>query len=210
MLSISTCSFIYHTTTNSMSKKDKQTSPQLGWIWPKDPRPGNPKKWPKRWRMLDVLQGKGPDIYVGVIKDTSSKSNSKSKSKHGNNDPQNDNDPQDHTHANPQTRSKTAPSREEWTRWNIDPQNEATEAANYSLLPWVKRKPGERYDFRTRKYTVPNRATWSRVEFCNGLQKGKWYEKCEVHRVPRRYWDPNGELYPAENWHDNIYGPHDD
>ncbi|KAJ5309044.1 hypothetical protein N7508_004423 [Penicillium antarcticum] len=184
-----------------MAKKDKTTSPQLGWIWPKDPRPGNPRKWPKCWRLLDVLQGKGPDIYVGVTKGPQFKSKS-SPNEQGNET----NDPHSHSHS----QSKTAPSREEWTRWGIDPKNEEEEAAKYSPLPWVKRKPGERYDFRTRTYTVPNRATWRQVEFCNGSRKGKWYERPEVHRVPRRYWDPNGELYPAENWHDNIYGPHED
>ena len=192
-----------------MTQKDKIASPQLGWIWPKDPRPGNPKKWPRRWRLLDVLQNKGPDIYVGVIKDSKSKSRANPKKENEDNDPYNHTHPHPRSHSEP--KSKTAPSRDQWTRWGIDPNNEEAEAANYSPLPWVKRKPGERYDFRTRKYTVPNRATWSRVEYCNGpSEKGRWYERCEVHRVPRRYWDPNGELYPAENWHDDIYGQHQD
>lgn len=39
----------------------------IGWIWPKDPRPGNKHHWPRRWRFLDVVTNKGPDIYVGVI-----------------------------------------------------------------------------------------------------------------------------------------------
>ncbi|KAJ5747957.1 uncharacterized protein N7511_009653 [Penicillium nucicola] len=193
-----------------MPKKGKPTSPQLGWIWPKDPRPGNPKKWPKHWRFLDVLQGKGPDIYVGTIKDPKSKSESNHNNQHENENETMDPHTHSQTYSHSHSQSKTSPSREEWTRWNIDPKNEEGEAANYSLLPWVKRKPGERYDFRTRTYAVPNRATWSRVEFCDGPEKGKWYERREVHRVPRRYWDPNGEIYPAENWHDNIYGAHDD
>lgn len=46
------------------STKENQT---LGWIWPKDPRPGNKYHWPRRWRFFDVLTNKGPDIYVGVI-----------------------------------------------------------------------------------------------------------------------------------------------
>ncbi|KAJ5090583.1 hypothetical protein N7532_009267 [Penicillium argentinense] len=44
------------------------TEQALGWIWPKDPRPGNPSTWPRRWRLFDVLRNKGPDIYVGVIR----------------------------------------------------------------------------------------------------------------------------------------------
>ncbi|KAL4875456.1 hypothetical protein BJY04DRAFT_224013 [Aspergillus karnatakaensis] len=39
----------------------------IGFIWPKDPRPGNPRKWSKLWRLADVLKGKGPDIFVGRI-----------------------------------------------------------------------------------------------------------------------------------------------
>lgn len=32
----------------------------------------------------------------------------------------------------------------------------------------------------------------------------------EKHYVPRRYWDQNGNEYPANYWHDIIYGEHDD
>ncbi|KAF7133638.1 hypothetical protein CNMCM5793_004936 [Aspergillus hiratsukae] len=42
-------------------------STTLGWIWPKDPRPGNPSRWPRRWRLFDVLTNRGPDIYAGKI-----------------------------------------------------------------------------------------------------------------------------------------------
>ncbi|KAH2545262.1 hypothetical protein KXW97_001517, partial [Aspergillus fumigatus] len=44
------------------------SSTTVGWIWPKDPRPGNPSRWPRRWRLFDVLTNRGPDIYVGKIK----------------------------------------------------------------------------------------------------------------------------------------------
>ncbi|EEP77350.1 predicted protein [Uncinocarpus reesii 1704] len=40
---------------------------QKGFIWPKDPLPGKPLKWPFGQRFKDVLRGKGPDIFVGNI-----------------------------------------------------------------------------------------------------------------------------------------------
>ena len=40
---------------------------RYGFIWPKDPQPGNPKHWPRRWRWRDILLNKGPDIYIGRI-----------------------------------------------------------------------------------------------------------------------------------------------
>ncbi|KAJ5170513.1 uncharacterized protein N7500_003296 [Penicillium coprophilum] len=156
---------------------------QLGWIWPKDPRPGNPHHWPRRWRLFDVLKNKGPDIYVGQI--GQSKANTRK--------------------SHSQTRS--SPTRQEWSRWG-DRSNDPD--SDYSPFPWAGRPAGERYDFRTRKYHIPDRGTWSDVEYCNGgrVQRGKWVAKEEVHCVPMRYWDRNGVEYPAEFWHDSLYGSH--
>ncbi|OQD64863.1 hypothetical protein PENPOL_c007G00622 [Penicillium polonicum] len=158
---------------------------QLGWIWPKDPRPGNPQHWPRRWRIFDVLTSKGPDIYVGRI-----------------------DQPKTNTgRASPQARS--GPTREEWSRWEMDPNDPESD---YSPVPWARRPAAERYDFRTRKYHVPDHGTWSDVQYCNGrrARRGEWSGREEVHCVPRRYWDRNGVEYPAEFWHDNIYGKHRD
>ncbi|KAJ5207035.1 hypothetical protein N7491_002334 [Penicillium cf. griseofulvum] len=153
---------------------------QLAWIWPKDPRPGNPQQWPRRWRLFDVLTNKGPDIYVGQI-----------------------------NHRKPSSQPRSGPTRQEWSRWENSPNDPD---ADYSPLPWAGRPAGERYDFRTRKYHVPDRGTWSAVEYCNGrrARKGKWAGKQEVHCVPMRYWDRNGVEYPAEFWHNSIYGKHGD
>ncbi|PGH27074.1 hypothetical protein AJ80_01260 [Polytolypa hystricis UAMH7299] len=38
-----------------------------GWIWPKDPRPGNFAKWKRGSRLRDILTNKGPDIFVGTL-----------------------------------------------------------------------------------------------------------------------------------------------
>lgn len=147
----------------------------LGWIWPKDPRPGNPTRWPKRWRLFDVLTNKGPDIYVGVI-------NKKS----------------------PATKKKKekAPRKTDWARWNGE------QDADDTPFRWAKRDTSVKYDFRRRKYQVPDEGTWSRVEYCDGWRSGGRFGKVERHFVPKRYWDRNGDEYPACYWHDAVYGAH--
>jgi hypothetical protein len=158
---------------------------QLGWIWPKDPRPGNPSHWPRRWRLFDVLANKGPDIYVGKINQPKGENKRASKP------------------------SEPGPTQGEWSRWDSNSYNPDDE---YSPFPWVKRRSGERYDFRTRKYHIPDHGTWCAVEYCNGRRekRGKWVGKNEVHCIPRRYWDRNGVEYPANFWHDTVYGRHRD
>lgn len=168
-------------------------SPRLGWIWPKDARPGNPTRWPRRWRFFDVLTNKGPDIYVGVINSTNS-TNNKTRSK-----------------TKSSSLSSSSGEREKgnhWSRWNKGLE------ADDTPFPWARRG-AERYDFRRRKYVIPDQGTWSRVEYCSGRGyvggSGKWrFGKGERHCVPRRYWDRNGEEYPANHWHDIIYGAHGD
>ncbi|KAI9933487.1 hypothetical protein ASPWEDRAFT_174649 [Aspergillus wentii DTO 134E9] len=145
--------------------------PTLGWIWPKDPRPGNPSRWPRRWRLFDVLTNRGPDIYVGRI----------------NNSP--------HTRAQPQTT--------QWSRWEGDGES------NDSPFP-CGRRGSEKYDFRRRKYQVPDRGTWSWVEYCDGDRERERGGRRRRHLIPRRYWDRNGEVYPAGCWHDAMYGAYCD
>lgn len=158
------------------------SQPQLGWIWPKDPRPGNPQHWPRRWRLFDVLTNRGPDIYVGQI-----------------NTPKRD---------KTSTQRRSRPTRGEWSRWGEDSHDPN---AGWSPFPWARRGAQEKYDFRTRKYHVPDRGTWSSVEYCNGAPARKGHRGAkEVHCVPRRYWDRNGIEYPADYWHDSIYGRHED
>lgn len=146
---------------------------QLGWIWPKDPRPGNPSRWPKRWRLRDIFTNKGPDIYVGVI----GKSNKGSS-------------------------EMTSTSKTDWARWNGELDKDETP------IPWARRDTSQRYDFRRRKYQTPDQGTWSRVEYCDGWWKGGRYGRMERHFVPRKYWDRNGDEYPASYWHDAVYGAH--
>ncbi|KAL4889872.1 hypothetical protein BDV59DRAFT_102109 [Aspergillus ambiguus] len=157
-------------------------SPRLAWIWPKDPRPGNPSHWPRIWRLRDVLTNRGPDIYIGRI--------------------------------------NTGNDRKvNWSRWPDDADNERTSCCcgeqsgkgkrgartvDKSPMKWDKRHPAERYDFRTRKYAIPDRGTWSRVEYCDGGHTGG--RRCEKHAIPVRYWDLDGREYPACCWHDGVYG----
>lgn len=147
---------------------------QKGWIWPKDPRPGNPPKWPFRNRLKDVLQNKGPDIFVGTI---------------------------DGPSATPHT--------PRWSRWqdvhgHIHDGDEETRASPFR---WADR--GEkRYDFRMRKYRVPDDLTWSRVEYCNGGVGTNIGNK--GHYIPLWFWDRWGGRYQAIDWHDVVHGPHED
>ncbi|KAJ5498258.1 hypothetical protein N7453_007309 [Penicillium expansum] len=88
---------------------------QLGWIWPKDPRPGNPKHWPRRWRIFDVLTSKGPDIYVGRI-----------------------DQPKNKTRNSP-SRPQSGTTRQEWSRWEINPNDPES---GYNPIPWARRPAG--------------------------------------------------------------------
>lgn len=222
------------TKTKRERRKMAPQSQTLGWIWPKDPRPGNPSSWPRRWRFHDVLTNKGPDIYVGVIGGSETGTGSSSP---GGLTPS----------TTPSTRSKRSPQRTNWDRWEdvIPPKSNniassspssssssswATTSISTSTsisgegspnskskpkieVPWARRAADERYDYRQRKYTVPDLGTWSRVEYCTARGKGGWVRRkkgTEKHYVPRRYWDQNGNEYPANYWHDIIYGEHDD
>lgn len=190
-------------------------SQSLGWIWPKDPRPGNPSTWPRHWRFLDVFTNKGPDIYVGKISNKPSNKPPKSQSRSSS--------PRSNSTRSSDSRSSSScsfytsesepippksPRKTNWDRWNTQsPPAKKSQAQ----VPWAKRKSNERYDFRQRKYTVPDLGTWSRVEYCTLRGKEGWIRLGkEKHCVPRRYWDQNGKEYPANYWHDIIYGEHDD
>lgn len=147
--------------------------PTLGWIWPKDQRPGKPSHWPRYWRLRDILTNKGPDIYVGVI-------GGKKK---------------------PKTN---------WHRWTEDVASPGDTEENDTPFPWARRGPGVRYDYRQRKYQVPDYGSWSRVEYCTGGRSRGKFGRPEVHFVPRRYWDKHGNEYRANMWHDVVHGVHED
>ncbi|KAJ5175324.1 uncharacterized protein N7482_001201 [Penicillium canariense] len=144
----------------------------IGWIWPKDPRPGNPTRWPRRWRFSDVLKGKGPDIYVGVIgkRPTPTPDDSKSKPKSATN----------------------------WARWDKEPEEDDTP------FPWARRGK-EKYDYRVRRYQIPNPQTWSSVEYCDAVWSGGRWGRPIVHKEPRTLWDRYGRPYGEEECDDPDY-----
>ena len=75
-----------------------------------------------------------------------------------------------------------------------------------------------KYDFRTRRYQVPDVGSWRWVEYCDCVDMcgdGEWRKgkkrkgkgrKKSAHSIPMRYWDCKGEVYPADVWHDAVYG----
>ncbi|OJJ46571.1 hypothetical protein ASPZODRAFT_1973775 [Penicilliopsis zonata CBS 506.65] len=148
----------------------------LGWIWPKDPRPGNPTHWPRRWRVLDIITGRGPGIFIGRIE-------------------------------------SNAPKMEEWSGWmkkktgrrQDDLIGGQQHCAERRRRDKSKSPSTERYDFRQRRYRVPDKSSWSGVQYCDGSSR-----RGGRHLIPRRFWDWRGEEYPAEYWHDVVYGAHSD
>lgn len=156
--------------------------PTVGWIWPKDPRPENPSGWPRHWRFWDVFTNKGPDIFVGKIN------------------------------------GPTATKARNWHRWEEENHRNDQEHQHHrhhrEQLPfpffWGKHGSEEKYDFRMRKYHIPDVGTWSRVEYCDGPGRGRGRCTGGKHTIPLRYWDKNGERYPAYVWHDSTYGAHGD
>lgn len=160
-------------------------SPRLAWIWPKDPRPGNPSHWPRLWRLRDVLTNRGPDIYIDKIH--TGKDRKVNWSRWPDAHPVSD---EEHCACccDCKRRGKT---------------KEKARTANDAPFLSARRHSAERYDFRTRKYVVPDRGTWSGVEYCDG---GHGRGRSEKHHIPVRYWDRDGMEYPACYWHDVAYG----
>ncbi|KKK18535.1 hypothetical protein P175DRAFT_0277758 [Aspergillus ochraceoroseus IBT 24754] len=175
--------------------------PTVAWIWPKDPRPGNPSRWPRRWRLFDVLTNKGPDIFVGKIHDASSGGYGGPTRR------------QSQASEPPYTQRKRQGDGDRDARawgssWQEDHRGcrcggRGRNAESKRSLPWTRRGSGVQYDFRTRKYAVPDRGTWRGVEYCDG-------DNGRSHEIPLRYWDCYGREYPASYWHDVAYGAHGD
>ncbi|KAI1910859.1 hypothetical protein LOZ61_004202 [Ophidiomyces ophidiicola] len=125
---------------------------QIGWIWPKDPLPGNPLKWPFGQRFKDVLSNKGPDVFVGSL-------------------------------DGPRSYPKTP----RWARWQDlygDPDDDPTPPPLFKCCD----RGLKRYDFKTRKYKIPDANTWSYVQYSNG---GK---------DPLVFWDPQMIMIPYVDW----------
>ncbi|KAL6238529.1 hypothetical protein BDW75DRAFT_237415 [Aspergillus navahoensis] len=209
-------------------------NPEFVMIWPKDPRPGNPRRWPWWWRWKDVLTGKGPDIYVERVRPQSSRSYRSYRSPNT----EHSRCRRDHSwerkgvHFDLGDRARgrstsRSPGRlpgegggewarryrkPEWTLWHKDHMKWCRETRcdecrriraqdeKDNFFRGARRHPEERYDFRTRRYTVPDMGTWSGKVHCDD----------SLHAVPRLYWDRYGRAYPANLYHDLIEGAHED
>lgn len=180
-----------------------------GWIWPKDPRPGNAAHWPRRWRWLDLFTNRGPDIFVGRLRANST--------------------PRDRDRDRDSNDKNLVPA--SWSRWNLDRinQDDGNDERNIhpafrgkpqpqpqlqlqqeqeptSPFPWARRKSAERYDFRTKRYCIPDSGTWSGVQYCRVEGSQHQHQPKQKHVIPVRYWDRDGKEYPAGYWHDVVYG----
>ncbi|KAL4932367.1 uncharacterized protein BDV17DRAFT_195138 [Aspergillus undulatus] len=108
--------------------------------------------------------------------------------------------------------NQTQQTGRDWTLWNREHLKDCrkrkcdecerlrAQEKRDNVFCWVRRDPDERYDFRTRKYAVPDKETWRKVEYCDNWE----------HVNPTRYWDRYGsEWVPAGLQHDKFYEPHE-
>ncbi|EPS30710.1 hypothetical protein PDE_05662 [Penicillium oxalicum 114-2] len=148
--------------SSGSGKAAKPKTQSVGWIWPKDPQPGNSSHWPRFKRFSDVISGKGPDIFIGTIGKTP------------------------RPVANKDSPGRTISSTN-WARWDVDPEEHDTP------FSWARRDKDVRYDYKTRKYGVPNERTWSAVEYADcQWGEGKWRKKKVTPTAPIRFWDQHG------------------
>ncbi|KAJ5389504.1 uncharacterized protein N7496_000572 [Penicillium cataractarum] len=147
------------------STKPANPKPQTGWIWPKDPRPGNPTRWSRLKRFSDVLTGKGPDIYVGTI------------GKHP-----------------PARKDKDTPGRTvsstNWARWDLEPKEEDTpfpwaRRGKQEKYDYSTRK----YGVPSEK--TWSAVEYADCEVQCGKGKGK---KKVIQTAPIRFWDRDGRV----------------
>ncbi|KAJ0422619.1 hypothetical protein BJY00DRAFT_310989 [Aspergillus carlsbadensis] len=177
------------------SKKKRPSTSDIGYIWPKDPRPGNPGRWSRGSRLSDVLTGKGPDMYVGRIgvrprEEVSGKTPVAKKA----------------------TDRYRWDSEKYWSLWGHEHELHCREdycddcdriegqRVRDNRITNARRGSSERYDFRMRKYREPDVGTWSGVRFCG----------VRAHTVPREYRDIQGRSYPGNQWHNSVHGAHTD
>ncbi|KAL2866902.1 uncharacterized protein BJX67DRAFT_120069 [Aspergillus lucknowensis] len=174
-------------TARRNKSKTRRSRSTAGWIWPKDPKPGNPIRWSRWDRFSDVIKGKGPDIYVGRIYPRTQ---------------------QDYDLG--EIRRYGWEAEPCWTLWGREhldtcDAEHCDDCTKYrqqerrdERIKGLARAMEERYDFRMRKYRVPDEGTWSSVRYC-GIRG---------HTVPRAYRDMVGQWYPADYWHDVVHYPH--
>lgn len=82
-----------------------------------------------------------------------------------------------------------------WSRWKdlygtIDDDG----VVLLPLFPWDDRG-GQRYDYRTRKYTAPNINTWSNVRYRVSDEDNGHLDTTQL------VWDGQGNMYPFNQWH---------
>ncbi|KAJ5890847.1 uncharacterized protein N7473_007075 [Penicillium subrubescens] len=147
-------------------KEPVKPKPQVGWIWPKDPRPGNPTRWSRFKRFSDVLTGKGPDIYVGTIGKRPP--------------PMKDND-------NP----GRAVSSTNWARWDIEPEEDDTPFPWAHRPKNVKYDYNTRkYKFPDEK--TWSAVEYADYEWECGKNRRK---KKVTPSTPIRFWDRHGRVH---------------
>jgi hypothetical protein len=147
----------------------KQKS-SYAFVWPKDG-----KRDSKMGRLMDILQNKGPDMYLTK-------------------------------NAHRLDYMANRPTRERWAGWtNLDDRDAYNSLNSRKFAPWVQkgifggRERGLGYDFRTRKYGVPNRATWTDARWQSGSKEYKW---------PEAIRNVYGDWYQDPQWLPwEIYGP---
>lgn len=111
-------------------------------------------------RLKDILQGTGPDIHLAIG-------------------------------AERKVRPYNWPTRARWSRWTEFDRFGFEQGPDFALraAPWVRsfREESDKYDFRTRTYKRPDRATWT---------DARWPEEPNDNfKVPRAYRCMRG------NWH---------
>jgi hypothetical protein len=129
-------------------------------VWPKDGRNGT------AWgRFKDILQNKGPDVFLTI-------------------------------NANKHDYMQNRPSSDRWASIpGLDYTSYPTPLSSTKHASWIQkgglggRMPGMQYDFRTRKYGVPNCASWTGAVWQPEPRKNK-------HNLyPEAYRDVYGDWF---------------
>ena len=142
-------------------RKLRNVKASKAFVWPKDGRNGT--SW---GRFKDILQNKGPDMYLTLNAD-----------KH------------DYMHNRP-TRAQWSGYRYLDDR-GLDIAHPFTSKKH---APWTRtgwlggRTPGQSYDFRTRQYGIPNRGTWTDAVWQPDPRKNKYNRYPEAVRNVYGEW----------------------
>ena len=75
------------------------------------------------------------------------------------------------------TSGRICPTRAEWSQWNE--RRPGVWLHNPHLdLPWARRRPEERFDFRRRKYCIPDPSSWRDVRWPGEPNSRHMYPLC--------------------------------